>query len=67
MKWLAAAAGELAGLFVEDAGFALAILAWVALAAFGLRGVAEPWRGALLLAGFLALLAENVLRAARRR
>ena len=68
MKWLAAAAREIAGLFVEDVGFTLAILAWVALAALFLRGlpVGEPWQAAIFLAGCLALLVENVARAARR-
>ena len=69
MKWLAAAGREIAGLFIEDAGFALGILAWVALAAFVVRElpVGDPWRAAILLAGCLALLVENVLRAARKR
>ncbi len=69
MKWLAAAAREIAGLFVEDAGFALGILAWVALAAFVLRElpVGGSWRAAIFLAGCLALLVESVLRAARKR
>ena len=69
MKWLAAAARQIAGLFVEDAGFALGILAWVALAAFVLRELplGETWRAAIFLAGCLALLVENVLRAARKR
>ncbi len=69
MKWLVTAAREIVGLFVDDAGFALGILAWVALAAFVLRElpVGEPWRAAIFLAGCLALLVENVLRAARKR
>ena len=69
MKWLAATAREVAGLFIEDAGFALGILAWVALAALVVRELpfGDPWRAAILLAGCLALLVENVLRAARRR
>ena len=69
MKWLAAAAREVAGLFVEDVGFTLGILAWVALAALVLRElpVGEPWRAAIFLAGCLALLVENVVRAARKR
>ncbi len=69
MKWLLTAAREIAGLFVEDAGFALGILAWVAFAALVLRElpVGESWRAAIFLAGCLALLVENVLRAARKR
>ncbi len=69
MKALAALVRKIVGLFVEDAGFALGILAWVALAALLLRepAVADPWRALILLAGCLALLVENVLRAARRR
>ena len=69
MKWLAAAAREVTGLFIEDAGFALGILAWVAAAAFVVRELplGDPWRAAILLGGCLALLVENVLRAARRR
>jgi len=69
MKWLVSAAREIFGLFVEDLGFTLCILAWVALAGLLLRGlpVADPWRAAIFLAGCLALLVENVVRAARGR
>jgi len=69
MKWLVSAAREIFGLFVEDLGFTLGILAWVGFAALVLRGlpVGEPWRAAILLAGCLALLVENVVRAARKR
>jgi hypothetical protein len=69
MKWLVAAARGIVGLFVDDAGIALGIVAWVALAALVLRElpVGETWRAAIFLAGCLALLVENVLRAARKR
>lgn len=69
MKWLAAACREVTGLFIDDAGFALGILAWVALAAFVLRELplGDPWNAAIFLAGCAALLVENVVRAGRRR
>jgi len=69
VKAIAAFARKIAGLFVDDAGFALGILGWVTLAAVFLRAPAlgDPWRALILLAGCLALLVENVLRAARKR
>ncbi|HLH99022.1 MAG TPA: hypothetical protein VKW08_28260 [Xanthobacteraceae bacterium] len=62
------AARELLGLFVEDGSLALAILAVVVAAALlAAAGVPKLLIGGLLLAGALAVLAENVLRAQRCR
>ena len=67
MKALATFARKIAGLFFDDAGFAIGILVWVAVAALVLPVVGDPWRAVILLAGCLALLLENVLRAGRKR
>ncbi len=60
---------ELLGLFVDDGSLALGILAWIVV--FGVI-VAPHFEGRttgglLLLAGCLAILAENTIRSARRR
>lgn len=59
--------GELLGLFVEDGSLALVLIALVAAAAV-LAKLAVPGAlvGLLLLAGSLAALTENVLRARRK-
>ena len=58
---------ELFGLFVDDGSLAINLLAWTAVAALVLPRLAlpEPWPAPLLLAGYLAILLENVLRTAR--
>ena len=58
---------QFAGLFVEDAWLALAILGIVALAAVLalLMPRLSPAAGALLLFGCLGVLVANVMRAAR--
>lgn len=57
---------EFVGLFVDDVGFAAAIVAWITLAwllaAFILP--LGPWVAILLFAGLGAILLESVLRRA---
>ena len=57
---------ELYGLFVEDAGFASAILIWVALFAFGARYLGGVTLGPVLFTGFAAILIVGVRRASMR-
>jgi hypothetical protein len=68
MKTLIGIAASLAGLFVEDGAFALAIL--VVVAASGIWAVLFPnatsVSGAILLVGCLGVLLLNVIRARRR-
>jgi len=56
---------ELVGLFIEDGSLALAIVGVVAAAVIAAALGANAAAGLLLLAGCLAVLAENVLRARR--
>jgi len=67
MSALTAILRELAGLFVEDNRLAVSIISLVAVA-IGLYGLGVPSVvvGLILIAGSLALLAENVLRARRK-
>jgi hypothetical protein len=69
MTWILAAARELVGLFVDDGSLALAVLAWVAVAvlAFPALPIDSGWLAVALFAGLGLILAENVLRTARRR
>ena len=62
-------ARHLFGLFVDDGGFALAILLWlVAAAVLSLsNGVAPIWRGPILFVGLAGLLSAACLRAASGR
>jgi hypothetical protein len=57
---------ELYGLFVEDAGFASAILVWTALFALGAHYVGGVTLGPVLFAGFAAILLVAVRRASAR-
>jgi hypothetical protein len=59
----------LLGLFVDDGGFAAAILLWaVAGILFSSRvGIAMEWRGPLLFTGFALLLAWTCFRRVARR
>jgi len=67
MNWIETMGRELYGLFVDDAGFAIAILIWLGLFRLLSRSHAMPaWAGALaLFAGLAAVLCESVLRFAR--
>jgi len=69
MSALRRAFAELAGLFVDDARLALFEVALIAAVALAVRFALVPplWGGGLLLLGCLAILAESVLRAARRQ
>jgi hypothetical protein len=68
MKLITAIVQEVIGLFVEDGSLALAILALVATAMIvAVLGAPPAIVGILLLLGSLGVLAENVLRAARKR
>ena len=63
MKWLRAAAAELAGLFVDDGRLALGILVWVVLAWGVLPHLLAPsWGAVVFAAGLGAILLESVLR-----
>jgi len=68
MKWILAAARELAGLFVDDGSLAIAVLAWVAVAVlvFPALPITSGWLAVALFAGLALILVENLLRAARR-
>ena len=69
MRWLKSIAREVIGLFVEDGSFAVAILAWLALAVVVLprAGLATRVAGPVLFAGLAAILVASVLRYSRRR
>jgi hypothetical protein len=55
---------ELLGLFVDDAPFALTVLAWLTVFALLLPRVPLPpsWRGPLLFAGLAVILVWHCLR-----
>jgi hypothetical protein len=66
MKALAQVLNEFLGLFVEDGSLALGIIAVVAAAAILSILAASPVAGgAVLVAGCLGVLVENILRARR--
>lgn len=69
MGTLRAIWSELVGLFIDDVGFAAAILAWLLLAGVGLPklGLGDPWPALLLFAGLAAILVESAVRRARSR
>ncbi|HEX4227786.1 MAG TPA: hypothetical protein VHZ07_03890 [Bryobacteraceae bacterium] len=57
---------ELAGLFIEDWRFALAIAVWVVVGIFALPHLlAAVWRGPVFFLGVVAILVENVMRSPR--
>ncbi len=60
--------GNCHGLFVEDGSYAAGILVWllVAALAFPRSSALGEWRAPLVFAGLVLILAENVLRTARR-
>lgn len=67
MNWIRRTCIELAGLFVEDGSFALAIGLWVLAGIFLLpRFLPAGWKGPAFFAGVLGILLENVHRTARR-
>ena len=66
MSWLKAVILEIYGLFVDDGSFALAIVAWLAIASFVLPRVDIPAsaNALILFAGLLLIMLESVLRRA---
>ena len=68
MRWLKTIVGELFGLFVDDGSFAIAIIAWLAIAWFLSWRVLEHirWSGAILFGGLVLILIESATRRARR-
>jgi hypothetical protein len=66
MAWLRTIAAELLGLFVDDAGFAVAILAWLAVTWFARSALPPLWSSVILFAGLAAILIESVVRRSRR-
>jgi hypothetical protein len=66
MNAITGALRELYGLFVEDAGFAIAILVWVGLFAMMVRYLDGSVRPIVLFAGFAAIVLVEVRRAVRR-
>ena len=69
MRWIVPILREIYGLFVDDRGFALTILVWLAVAALVVTFVPVPMpvQGPLLFAGLAALLIRSCLHAARGR
>lgn len=67
MKAVITALQEVYGLFVEDGSLAVAVLVWVAVAAFLLRFGSGEARAFLLFLGIAGLLLENVWRSASAR
>jgi membrane protein implicated in regulation of membrane protease activity len=69
MRWLKSIAREVFGLFVDDGIFAVAILAWLALAVVVLprAGLWTRVAGPVLFAGLALILIESALRFSRRR
>lgn len=64
---LKAVGEELIGLLIEDSSLAIGIVVWLAVAGLTFAAVGNPTLRALLLAaGLMALLAENVLRSAKK-
>ena len=56
---------ELYGLFVEDLGYALAIVIWILLSVALLRFLDPGIRGIVLFTGFALILIAGVQRASR--
>jgi hypothetical protein len=69
MGWISASLRELIGLFVDDGSLAVTALIWLTVCGLVLPplGVAGAWLGLALFAGLAVILAENALRAARRK
>ena len=68
MSWLKTIWSEFFGLFVDDASFALAIVAWLLLTGLVLPHLplAPLWKGPILFAGLAAILVESATRRARK-
>lgn len=68
MTWLKTILSELLGLFVDDVGFALAILGWIIVAALALPrlGLHGNLPALILFIGLLAILLESATRRAKK-
>jgi hypothetical protein len=68
MNWIKSIAAELFGLFVDDIGFAVAILAWIAAVWLLMPFVPVPMalKGPILFAGLGIILVESATRRARK-
>ena len=67
MTILGALLKEIAGMFLADGRLPIWLMAWMAVVGIiAYAGAAGSWRGALLVLGVLAILAANVLGAARK-
>jgi hypothetical protein len=69
MGWISASLRELVALFVDDGSLAVTALVWLAICGLVLPplGISATWLGLALFAGLAVILAENALRAARRK
>lgn len=69
MEWLKTIFSEFIGLFVDDVGFAVAILVWVVVAGFGVPLLGMPGfvPAVVLFVGLVAILVESATRRARQR
>ncbi len=69
MKALVTALQEVYGLFVEDGSYAIAIILWLAAAAFVFPHIpsAAPGAARLYSPGMAAIMLESVVRAAKPR
>ena len=69
MTTLKAIGAELIGLFVDDRGFAIAILAWILVACLILPrlGLPPAIPALILFAGLVAILLESTTRKARQQ
>jgi uncharacterized membrane protein YccC len=65
MKWFRLAAVQLIGLFVDDWGLALLVLAWIGAMGAVSRHVPPALAGSLLFAGFAVITLAFVHRRAR--
>ena len=65
MAWVKTVLSELLGLFVDDSGFALAIVIWLAVAWLVLLPRVPAWSPAILFLGLAVILIESVLRRGR--
>lgn len=67
MNWLTTIVKELFGLFVDDWGFALAILVWSAAVWMLSHQIEHPgWNGVILFCGFALILIGSAVRKARQ-
>jgi multisubunit Na+/H+ antiporter MnhE subunit len=69
MKWLRTISSEILGLFVDDASFAVAIIAWLVVVRFISRhvGPRSVWSAVTLAVGLVLILIESAVRFAKRR